>query len=354
MVQREGERYYSLDFLKIVATVIIICHHFQQLSGAFYPGYINFYNGKFYWGYMVELFFVLSGFFMYPYIEKIRGGMGFAAFIYKRAGRLLPLMGISAVGYEILLPIYQRFFENSWWGGQMPDIWGTLTTMLGIQTMGIFTMPGINNPTWYISILLLCYIVFFFLVIMSKRMEISCIYLFIMTILIGCSATTMQMELPFLNLCCAKGYYTFFTGVLLAIWVNKVGVTNKAVAASVGSIGAFFFFACNHMEYITNGQSYILTFIVYPSLIVIFKTGFVERLFHSKAWEIWGKISYNCFVWHIPVFMLFNIVVKKYNLNISISNISTMLLFVLITECVGILSYCFLEKGIFRLCVKMK
>lgn len=74
MVQREGERYYSLDFLKIVATVIIICHHFQQLSGAFYPGYINFYNGKFYWGYMVELFFVLSGFFMYPYIEKIRGG----------------------------------------------------------------------------------------------------------------------------------------------------------------------------------------------------------------------------------------------------------------------------------------
>lgn len=62
------ERNFSLDFLKIVATIGIIFHHWQQVTGAYFENHINFYNGRFYWGYLVELFFVLSGFFCWKYI----------------------------------------------------------------------------------------------------------------------------------------------------------------------------------------------------------------------------------------------------------------------------------------------
>ena len=54
------KRDYSLDLLRIFATTIIIFHHYQQGSGAVYK-YINFWGGGFYFGYLVELFFILSG-----------------------------------------------------------------------------------------------------------------------------------------------------------------------------------------------------------------------------------------------------------------------------------------------------
>lgn len=44
------ERNFSLDFLKIVATIGIIFHHWQQVTGAYFENHINFYNGRFYWG----------------------------------------------------------------------------------------------------------------------------------------------------------------------------------------------------------------------------------------------------------------------------------------------------------------
>lgn len=59
-----------LDTLKILATSFIVCHHYQQILEIKFSKF-NFFYGKFYFGWFVELFFVLSGFFMYKYIEKI-------------------------------------------------------------------------------------------------------------------------------------------------------------------------------------------------------------------------------------------------------------------------------------------
>lgn len=83
------QRDYSLDFIKIVATVFIIFHHYQQVTGAWFENRINFNNGRFYFGYIVELFFILSGYFMYSYIRKIQQGrITFPEFYFKRLSRL--------------------------------------------------------------------------------------------------------------------------------------------------------------------------------------------------------------------------------------------------------------------------
>ena len=55
-----SERIYPLDTLKFTAAILIVFHHFQQSTGACFSG-INFYGGKFYFGNLVELFFILSG-----------------------------------------------------------------------------------------------------------------------------------------------------------------------------------------------------------------------------------------------------------------------------------------------------
>ena len=51
------KRDVSFDFLKVFATILIVCHHFQQALEVRwnYPK-INLFGGRFYFGYLVELF----------------------------------------------------------------------------------------------------------------------------------------------------------------------------------------------------------------------------------------------------------------------------------------------------------
>lgn len=76
MNQAAYQRNYSLDVLRIIATVLIVFHHYQQATGAFFEGCLNFFNGRFYFGYIVEFFFLLSGFFMVNYRNWIENGGG--------------------------------------------------------------------------------------------------------------------------------------------------------------------------------------------------------------------------------------------------------------------------------------
>lgn len=223
----DRERNYSLDVLRITATVLIIFHHYQQITGAYFEGHINFFNGKFYFGYLVEFFFLLSGYFMYRYIEKIREGLSFKVFFVPRALRLLPLVFISGVAYEVLLYTYQKVCDGDWFGISI-TVWGVIINALGVQDGWVFANPMVNNPTWYISVLMLCYVVFYLLTYLSNRWQVPHVYLFIFMVLLGCGVQTYGLNLPFLNGSSCRGYYAFFFGVLLSEWLEKLNATKRS------------------------------------------------------------------------------------------------------------------------------
>ena len=56
-------RFTNLDFIKVIIATLIVFHHYQYLSGIKF-NHINFYGGRIYYGYLVELFFMISGFLM--------------------------------------------------------------------------------------------------------------------------------------------------------------------------------------------------------------------------------------------------------------------------------------------------
>lgn len=64
----------ALDFLKILATIFIVFHHYQQIVNVTYPEGVDFCSGSFFWGHMVELFFLISGFVMLPWCRRITEG----------------------------------------------------------------------------------------------------------------------------------------------------------------------------------------------------------------------------------------------------------------------------------------
>lgn len=181
----EKERNYGLDFKKIVATILIVFHHYQQDLNVEFSG-INFFGGKFYFGYLVELFFLISGFLMFNYIERIKQGLDFKSFFINRVKRLLPLVAIAAILYECLIYFYFRIFGEKFLE-QGLNFFGTIISILGIQAGWSFENPMINNPMWYISVLILCYILFYISTKISILKKINCVYLYVILVFLGLS-----------------------------------------------------------------------------------------------------------------------------------------------------------------------
>lgn len=218
-------RSYSLDFLKFIATNIIVLHHFQQVTNVKYSNTINFWNGKFYYGYIVELFFILSGYFMVKYIEKIYNEeITLWEWVLSRAKRLLPMVALSAVAYEFIIIIYNKLYGEAWCGIRV-SVWGTIITALGIQEGWGFANPYVNYPVWYISVLLICYIIFYLLTSLSKKLKCLPIYFYIAMIFLGIGISTYNISLPFMNSQVARGYYSFFWG---GTWIFYKHVWNTA------------------------------------------------------------------------------------------------------------------------------
>ena len=111
---KEKERDYGLDILKIAATVLIVFHHYQQVYSVYFDRGINFFGGTFYFGYVVELFFVISGFVMHPYIERIREGLPFRSFFARRYFRMFTILMITVLAYALLLIAFEAKFHFAW------------------------------------------------------------------------------------------------------------------------------------------------------------------------------------------------------------------------------------------------
>ena len=85
---QKRERIYSLDVLKILGTVIVVFHHYQQYMEVKFPNGVNYFFGQFFFGYVVELFFLLSGFFAWHYVKKSRMAFLFDNFLEKHGSVL--------------------------------------------------------------------------------------------------------------------------------------------------------------------------------------------------------------------------------------------------------------------------
>lgn len=99
----------------MVATILIVFHHYQQTTGAVFSK-INFCEGNFYFGWVVELLFVISGYLIY--LQKDRLDDTLYKFMKKRFIRLFPVVCAGAIAYELFLYIYVCVMGKSWSGIQ--------------------------------------------------------------------------------------------------------------------------------------------------------------------------------------------------------------------------------------------
>lgn len=202
-------RQYSLDVLKVIATILILCHHYQQyICGVFATG-INFYGGIYNFGLIVELFFLLSGYFMFPYLEKMQNGLSLKQFYLSRIARLLPMVAITAIVYQGLVLVYMKTVETAWFM-HSPGIWETLVACMGMQAGWMFIDEiYVNYPVWYVSVLLLCYLILYLGTVCFHKFKISAKYFYLGMVFFGILVQTQGMQYPFMNEYTSRGYIAF-------------------------------------------------------------------------------------------------------------------------------------------------
>ncbi|MBP5493925.1 MAG: acyltransferase [Lachnospiraceae bacterium] len=321
------------DIIRIILTAAVLFHHYQQLTGTFFYRGINFYGGKFYFGYIVEVFFLMSGFFMVPYIEKIRDKMSFPVFFGKRLIRLLPSLIVTTIAYDIALFFYVRLCNGTLRYPTDINVFGSIVTALGMGSWCITKDFEINPICWYVSVLLLCYILMYIFVFISKITKIPAGILLAVPMITGVVIThvTEFSIIPFLSTRIARGYIHFFGGMLLGIIITGLfGKGSKANAKNDDNKTYE-----KKSDNLNNQRKD--------------KPGFGYLL--KKTITKIGEATLDIYLIQLPVLLVFFII--SYYTGLDLVSGKTMLLYAASTFIIGGLYYFLIEKRIHSLLSKL-
>ena len=337
-----NKRIVGLDILKIIATIMIIFHHYQQITGIWW-GAASFYGGLFYYGELVELFFMISGFIMYRYIEKIKAGLSLKKYCLQRFLRFIPVMSVCVIVTTIFAHIYIILYGEVFFNFDSFSLWTIFISSLGIQAGWFNTNLSINNPAWYVSVLLLCYIIMYMLVVLAEKIYVSYNYLFVVMIFLGLGIQYYGIDYPFFNYLSSRGYTTYFLGLLLAYNKNQ---SRRWINYPLCMLVIFTIPFLIYKQYwlVLKDVKYIMIFIFYPALILIFSSQFISKIFNWKWIGKLAGISYNAFMWHYPLIEIIYVFLKLFNIEIKLCTVNAMLVFLAICFIVGTLSHYLIEK----------
>ena len=176
--------------------------------------YVNFADGMISFGTIVEFFFIISGFLCAQKIKETRE-ISFESFMRKKIRRLYPMAVLSVLCITLLM-LFDFFAFGRFENGLIPDVFKFFnSTLITFSGGAVKVGRGINNPLWYVSVLMLCYIVFYCLLQISEKNGIKEIYLFILVCSLGIGIHDYEISLPFLNESSGRGYAAFFYGTIL-------------------------------------------------------------------------------------------------------------------------------------------
>ena len=343
-------RSYSLDFLKFISCVGLLWLRYRKYTSpdGIYFGDVFFHelNRGIDLRFFVEVFFVLSGFFMYSYIEKIKKDLSIERFMLKRIIRIIPMLCISTVLLELLLFFMMNSGNTHGVDIYQPALFGIISACMGVEYGWGLVDAHINPESWYLDVLLLCYFILFVMVKLSKKLKISEKYFLILIVAIGVVCTLNEYSLPFLEAYNGRGYVAFFSGVILASYLNRNEIGYKQIIASIICLliyGIYHVFWPHYLEY---GKSFMVAFFIAPSLVILLKTKTAEKIFSWKGWGELGKISFSMYMIHVVVIIgVFNIT-DAFGVSVDYAHEIMLLAYVVLVIALGALMYYCVEKKI--------
>ena len=321
------KRFDELDGLKIFFALGVVLYHYFLYEGEKRLGncpklsafvYVHGYLG-------VEFFFILSGFLMEHTYRKIIDGLSFPKFMGRRLKSLnAPYLCAECLG------IFVVFIDYVLCQGQFLFYKRFPITVANIIRSFSMTFQGWNygqHPfiiaTWFINVLVLCYVLYFAVLRLAKRCKINPIYFYIAAMLFAWGFHQMGANFPFLLSTSTRGYWCFFVGCILYN-IQKRGVFGKKIYVLLLDIIVLFFLAIGYkfnMADIFGDIRLSFIFLVFPILILTTENlPLAKKLFSCKALTFASKYSMDIYLTHVAVLYL-TLIFNQYfgwNLNFAI------------------------------------
>lgn len=180
--------------------------------------------------------------------------------------------------------------------------------------------PAINNPIWYICVLMWLYLVYYAIEkLISKTMNNRVRYykfmIYIIFILFGIAGWHFRFDIPFAYLSDCRGYTGFFIGVVLFYFYKNKKIHSKTINIYAG---IFFVIGTLIILITKNFNWYIWTFIICPSMVTFF--AFAPQMKSSLiAKNNINGISFQIYLWHVPVFYALQLFIDIFNIELKYS-----------------------------------
>lgn len=320
----KNTKYYnSLNLIRIIATVeIAFFFHYCTIYNVNPFGGFESYNLMSLGSYIaVENFFQISGFTMYQNCaDKIRNGdIGCRQYIIKRIKRIYPMMIASTV----IMAIIQ--WSSKWFYGEYA-ILKEQTTQNSVKAF-IMSLFGVNSGwicdhdkysfngvTWFISIIMICYVLFFFVIKLSRKSKLWEMLLTIIIVIMGIMLVIKPLNIPLAFGSNGRGYLDFFLGVFLAQihnWLSErkrdrqlflVGCINIIIYIYISLIGIDINKCCAISLLLNTGI-----------MLICIESSWLQKITSNKIVTYFGNISFDIYLWNLPSFAMVAFIGEIFN-----------------------------------------
>jgi len=204
-----------------------------------------------------------------------------------------------------------------------------------------FEMLGINNPLWYLCILIQCYVLYYIINWIADKFDLKTWILY-SSMLLCCVGL---WRVGWINVYSFRGITSFLIGTLLCNAGAITAQTDPKKRRLLGYLCLAFAAASLSLGLLGVNQRLVLVSLTWPAVVFgCFHIDVKEVPIISKA----GKVSFEVYVWHYPLMVLTQLVCDILAIQIQHSYFS-MLLFLIFVWIVGWMTERFVEKPINRM-----
>ena len=295
----------AIDGMKGIGACIIAFfwhyRHFRPQNG--FPMHSVFPMSYDYGSFMVELFFMLSGFgMMTGYFTRVsEHRIGFCEFMGKRLKKLYPPFLFFTALTVILQLVYrskcgETFVYNNF------DIEHLIYNLFLMQDGFFGEGWSFDAPSWCISICILCYLLFYFILYRVKDERHAC-YVFFATALLGTTIILSGKSYPIWNSLVGRGISCFSIGAILSIvYKNRDRFRSQRLGyACLAAVIASYLVLRFKSEFMGNFRMAFILGIAPSLILAVLFIPWLRKLLSIRPLTYLGSLSIVIYLVHFPV-----------------------------------------------------
>lgn len=314
MIMIEGEvmegtrkRFDSLTGLRGIFILMIVFYH---MGGYFDAPFASVLRLPYKWGGVMgnSFFFMLSGFVIScGYRDRILGRqVDFGGFIKKRLIRIYPMYLVTDILQACFL-VYEQ--------GMIINFKNIVSNIFMVTTGWVDDIYPYNISSWFVSVLLLCHIIYYVLCRAARENPKLVLYLEIGLVLWGYLLLSKGWDVPFCYAHDGEGMLNFFVGcILFEIYEKNSARGNRRLLGGLLCLAAGFLFLSHQVgfEQFSGDSRLPFAFLICPAAVLAaLELRWIGKILESRPFMKLGQISMNIFFWHMPMIVLVNLLGMK-------------------------------------------